>query len=131
LESPQLAAARRVLDELDRLDAREAVLFAAARKYPRHSYRGTVTIRIDEPALGIYAFEATCFGQSLSVGGLSFIYPAALPVRRLSVTIEMPDGSQRSFEGTVVRTRSFPDDGFWEFGVEFLRRLDPNAAAPA
>ncbi len=128
LDESQMEAAHRVLAALDRLDAREAVLFASARRYIRHSYRGMVHIHINSPEVGIRNFEATCFGQSLSLGGLSFIYPAELPVRRLSVTIIMPDGAERSFDGAVVRTRSFPEDGFWEFGIEFVRRLELSAA---
>lgn len=116
----QLSAARRVLDYLDVLDAREARMYASIRRFTRRPYRAIVEIVIDAPEIGIRDFQARCFAHSLSRGGISLIYPAELPVKRLTVVLTMPDESRRRFNSAIVRTRHFQKEGFWEFGLEFM-----------
>ena len=116
----QQRTAIRVLDLLDRMDARLDGQYAQARKHARRPFRGTVPVR---PTGGGPADEFRVWTRSISASGLAFICPESLAGAELEVGV--PVGPDRAvwFHAEVVRCREVNGERFWEHGVAFRGRV--------
>ena len=121
-------AAVRVLDMLDRLESRTALVYEKQRGHSRSCYRGIVRIREACEGVEITDFneldECMVWGRSVSQSGLSFIYPGQREWQKIFVGIEVPGRGPTWLRAETVRSRQVTDEEFWEYGVRFLGRAD-------
>ena len=120
----QQRGALRVLEILDRLDARLATHYSTLRRHPRRPFRGTATVRL-VTGQGDGPQELRVWTRSLSESGLSFICPKSLAGRRLQIGLELTPGQSVWLEAEVVRCREVAGEGFWDHGVAFRGRVAP------
>jgi len=113
----------RILDQLDRCNARTEQHYSRIRRHERKPYRGQVSVYVptpeqsDPPDNRRGVFTAWCY--SLSQGGMGFISPNSIELDIVVVGIHLPDGQTRWFRGNVVRKREIPNEEFFDYGVAF------------
>lgn len=119
----QRRALQRILDQMDRCNARTEQHYARLRRFVRSPYRGAVSIflpapdQYDPPLNGEGTF--TVWSYSLSQGGMGFVSPNAFDDRSIVVGVHLPSGLTRWFRGEIVRRRQVPGEEFYDFGVQF------------
>lgn len=127
-DARQAAAAQRVLDCLDRLDRQVAIQHAMHRRYERKPFRAVATIEfLDDAGLAGVPGDRARIGvwaRSLSRSGLSFICPGEIRAQHIKVGLTLPGGKQAWFAARIVRQRTVPETGFWEYGVAFTGRAE-------
>jgi hypothetical protein len=122
----QNRSAHRVLDTLDQLDTRLSTHYSGKRRHTRVQYRGVGTVCFPNPDVSILdPSSAGAFSvhiRSLSQSGLSFIYPGEIPERNVLVGLDQAGRTKTWFAAEIVRVKAIEEEGFWEYGVKFLRR---------
>lgn len=122
----QSRSAARVLDTLDQLDSRLAGHFSGKRRHTRVQYRGHGTICLpdpDQPILDLASSSSfSVHVRSLSQSGLSFIYPGEIVEKNVVVGLEQGGKAATWFVAEIVRIKEIVEEGFWEYGVKFVRR---------
>jgi hypothetical protein len=120
----QHRALQRILDQVERCNARTEQHYARVRKFERRPYRGAVTVflptpdQLDPPLNGQGTF--TAWSYSLSQGGMGFVSLQALDERSIVVGVHLPGGQTRWFRGEIVRKRQIPGEEFFDYGVQFF-----------
>lgn len=122
-------SALRVLDALDRGEARLEDVYNKQRTHARKAFRGLVTVSLSCDAEGQPIPEHTfrAWARNVSQSGVSFVDLRPIKDPQILVGLGQPE-SLTWFQGEVVRARRVQDE-FWEYGVKFVARMQP--AAPA
>ncbi|MCC7423499.1 MAG: PilZ domain-containing protein [Planctomycetaceae bacterium] len=122
----QNRSAQRVLDMLDQLDSRLGTHYSGKRRHTRVQYRGVGTVCVTSPEQSILdtsgAGSFSVHVRSLSQSGLSFIYPGEIPEKNVFVGLDQAKGGKTWFVAEIVRVKEISEEGFWEYGVRFVRR---------
>ncbi len=121
----QMDRAVRVIEQLaesdDRRDASKP-----RREFARRRYHRVISIRREPVGFAsATSLPVSChvLARNISQGGLSFVYPGKLDVRRLLVSPSGPGSEHIWFRAEIVRMREVTE-GFWEYGVGFRGRVD-------
>ncbi len=120
-------AVMRLLDSLDRIDRRTGVHFEKVRSHARQPYRGIVWLAMpDDVEVGGNPQDhaVKVYARSLSRSGLAFVCPSYIPHRRVLCGLTLANGTTRWMEADVVRRRETREQGFWEYGVSFCKRVE-------
>lgn len=122
----QQRSAQRVLDTLDQMDSRLSPHYSAKRQHSRRAYRGVGTlcfVDVSQPTIE-FSKEKCCevWIRAVSLSGLSFIYPEEILTKQVLFGLKSASGETTWFVAEIVRSRSVVEEGFWEYGVKFLRR---------
>jgi hypothetical protein len=130
----QHRAVTRILDQLDRCNARTEQHYSRVRRHERKPYRGAVSVYVPtaqqpEPMPGIEGVF-TAWSYSLSQGGMGFVSPNFIELHNVVVGIHLPDGQTRWFHGDVVRRRQIPNEEFYDYGVAFQSARAEKSSAP-
>lgn len=125
-----LRAAERVLEKLQRLDARSATKYGRERRYLRQAVRCELEIHMlssrrtsDEPPFRVYSVD-------VSQSGVGFIAPAEIHDEKVCVGVPGKEGRHNWFLAEIVRKRQVPEEMFWEYGAVFLARVDNPVPVP-
>jgi len=122
----QQRSALRLLDSLDQTDSRLATHYSVKRRHSRVPYRGLATLCFPDAGAAVLSpsggQSCTVWVRALSQSGLSFIYPEFLEETTLLFGLSAPNQDMTWFVSKVVRVREVVEEGFWEYGVKFLRR---------
>lgn len=114
---------QRILDQMERTNARTEQHYSRVRKFERKPYRGTVMVFLPTPEQSEPPFNShgtfTACSYSLSQGGVGFITPNYLAEQTIVVGVQLPNGRIRWFRGDVVRRREIPGEEFYDYGVAF------------
>jgi HD-GYP domain-containing protein (c-di-GMP phosphodiesterase class II) len=117
----------KVLEMLDRCSSRHAKHAVENRKHDRKPFRRTVSICVPEPENPIVGFQQEnafrAVSRNVSQGGLSFIHPAELPLADVFIGLSFTGDDVKWFQARIVRSREIEEEGFWEYGVAFRRRV--------
>ncbi|HBN75219.1 MAG TPA: hypothetical protein DD473_05265 [Planctomycetaceae bacterium] len=117
----QKRSAQRILDSLDRGEARLQDHYTQVRNYKRASCRKVIHVRISNPGGEPFAFSV--FMRDVSSSGAGFIYPGPIPHDKILIGIPIPGRDDTWFEGVIARRKEFMQEGFWDYGVRFTGRL--------
>ena len=129
----QFRALRRILDQIDRCNARTEPCYGPRRQFERKPYRGAVTVFVPTPERpypppnGQDTF--TAWSYSLSQGGMAFVSPSEFSERSVVVGIHLPSTQMRWCRGEIVRKRQILGEEFYDYGVQFALRSAVDAAA--
>lgn len=121
----QLDTAVRLIEKLAETDDRRDEN-KPRRRFTRRRYHRVISIQREAAGAAKTASPASrchVLARNISQGGLSFVYPGKLDVRRLLVSPSGPGSEHIWFRAEVVRVREV-DAGFWEYGVGFRGRVD-------
>lgn len=123
-------AAERVLEKLQRLDARTATKYGRERRHLRQAVRCVLEIHMlpnlrasDESSFRAYSVD-------VSQSGVGFIAPAEIYDDRVCVGVPGKEGRHNWFLAEIVRKRQVPEEIFWEYGAVFLARVDNPVPVP-
>jgi len=121
--------ALRVLDGLDRWDARFRGFHVERRKHERVPYRTLVAVYVPELHLegGVFQKSFESWARNLSQGGLSFVCSERLMLKELVVALNPHSDSPSFYRAEISRSRQV-QDGFWEHAVEFVQRYTESIA---
>ncbi|QDT39916.1 PilZ domain-containing protein [Stratiformator vulcanicus] len=120
----QLRASQRVLDTLDRLDARTDDHYATKRQYERRTFRGQATLLMSTFGDDDVRRQVKVWTRSISASGLSFICPGIINGDKVVIGLDIPDKETAWFDAEIKRRRKVPDETFWEYGVAFHGRTE-------
>jgi len=120
----QIRDAHRILDSLDRMDARLKIHYDRQRRHERRAFRAVVTVRIalpEVPGCDVESREFQALARDISCGGLSFIHPERLWSNEIRVCLNPEATPGTWFRAEIVRARPV-HDGFHEYGVRLIER---------
>lgn len=117
----------KALNILALVEERAKRIYADQRAHQRIDYSGLIVISIPEgfsKAIEIYSGEmVTVLGRSISLSGISLVCPDVIPQEEIFVKLPLNSPIHTWFSSRIVRRRKVLDD-FWEYGVQFLERID-------
>lgn len=109
------------------IEERAKRLYADQRAHQRIDYQGLVVVSIPRKfsqAIEIYSGEmVTVSGRSLSQSGISLVCSDLIQQEEIFVKLPLNSPIHTWFSSKIVRKRKIIDD-FWEYGVQFLGRVD-------
>ncbi len=132
MTAKQSRTAQRVLDSLERWEARFRGLTVERRRHRRVPYRTVVTIYVPDISglPGVYSDAIDVWARNLSQSGLCFVHPTRLRSHDVVIALNPDSDRPMLFEAMIVRVREVYD-GYWEHAVVFSARVDHPAAGPA
>jgi len=121
--------AQRVLDSLDRWDARFRRYVVERRRHQRVPYRTIVTVYVPQGGVETETFRKSVevWARNLSQSGLCFVHPERLMIRDVAVALNSQSDRPAFFEAQITRVREV-HEGFWEHAVVFVRRYSDSPA---
>lgn len=112
----------RVLDILDRWDARLQGHQNQKREFPRSKYRAQVTIYLSESnSLAGECAESMqlhVWARNISQAGLAFIYRGQIEAEKVVVCLDPDTGGRMWFQAEIVRSRQVHNE-YHEYGIRF------------
>ena len=130
MSAKQSRDAQRVLDSLDRWDARFRGYTVERRRHQRVPYRTVIAVYLPQGNLetGIFRKSVEAWARNLSQSGLCFVHPERLMVREVVVALNCQSEHPTFFEAQITRAREV-HEGFWEHALVFVRRYTDSSAA--
>ncbi len=119
----QNRAINRVLDTLDRLDARTSAHYSEKRAHERKAFRGLVWLSIPDGTQEFDQAMTKVWSRSISQSGLSFIYPMRIYETQIRVGVPVGADQVTWFRAEIVRQKEVEEEHFWEYGVRFLGKV--------
>ncbi|MFH1304671.1 MAG: PilZ domain-containing protein, partial [Planctomycetota bacterium] len=117
----------KALNILSLVEERARRLYADRRAHQRIDFQGLIVVSIPEgysKTIEIYSGEmVTVLGRSISQSGISLVCPDHIPQEEIFVKLPLCEPIHTWFSSRIVRRRKILDD-FWEYGVQFLGRID-------
>lgn len=117
----------KVLKVLALVEERAKRVYADQRAHKRIDYKGLIVVSVPEAfskTIEIYSGDmVTMVGRSLSQSGISLVSPDVIPQEDIFVKLPFESPVHTWFSSRIVRRRKVLDD-FWEYGVQFLARVD-------
>ena len=121
----QQKCAERVLDSLDHLLERLDKHYKSQRSHERKQLRSVAVVKIPIPDAAGEVHEIKVYTHNISAGGMCFIYPDLIAAEKVFVgLITSQAGVNLWFNSKIVRTKEIQGEGFWEYGVAFLGRIE-------
>lgn len=127
-------AAERVLEKLQRLDARIATKYGRERRHLRQAVRCVLEIHMLPKLRTSDGSPFRAYSVDVSQSGVGFIAPAEIYDDQVCVGVPGKEGRHNWFLAEIVRKRQVPEEMFWEYGAVLLARVDnpvPIQAEPA
>lgn len=122
-------AAERILTLLDKTEQRNSIQFSKQRDYERQTVRGTLILSLQSSVNHVCDIreEATLSARcwSISQSGASFLFTGNLTLTEIIVGLSVLEDEMTWFQSQIVRKRKIPNVDFWEYGVKFLRKINP------
>ena len=119
----QNRAINRVLDTLDRLEARTSAHYSEKRSHERKDFRGLIWLSIADVNQEFDRATTKVWSRSISQSGLSFIYPMRIYETQIRVGVPVGPDQVTWFRAEIVRHREVEEEHFWEYGVRFLGKV--------
>ena len=125
LETKVSRDALRVLDSLDRWDAKFRGIPVERRRHQRVPYRALVTVYVPDfgPESALFRTALDTWARNLSQGGLSFLFPERLQAKHVVISLNPQSDEPTSFRAEILRTRQV-SHGLWEHAVVFVERFE-------
>ncbi|MCA9094694.1 MAG: PilZ domain-containing protein [Planctomycetaceae bacterium] len=115
-------ALQRVLADLAREDQRNSQLYGRDRNFERKSIILKVAVAPYINDHLVMSNQQSVWVRNLSRSGISFVSKAPIGCKSVGVHLLQGNNGPIWMQGEVVRERQI-QDGFWEFGVEFIASI--------
>ena len=113
----------RVLQGLDRTQARADSVYGRVRRHDRLNYRATISITLPPPQGQDFPGNLDSlpigWAYSLSQGGVGFVSLQQIEAEMLSIALHLPNDRVKWMTGRVVRCREIPMERFFDYGISF------------
>lgn len=119
----QNRAINRILDTLDRLEARTSSHYSERRSHERKNFRGLIWLSIADVNQEYDWATTKVWSRSISQSGLSFIYPMRIYETQIRVGVPVGPDQVTWFRAEIVRHKEVAEEHFWEYGVRFLGKV--------
>jgi len=120
-------AAGRVLDTLDRWSERLRGHYSQKRGQTRKPFRKKLTVYVPENEQEAGEAEDNTILETwlrnVSRSGANFIYHEPIRADEVIVCVDLGKGNCTYFRSKIIRRRQV-HEGFWEYGVKFLERVN-------
>jgi len=120
-------AAERVLDTLDRWSERLRGHHSQKRGQTRKSFRKKLTVYVPENEQEAGEAEDNTILETwlrnVSRSGASFVYHEPIRADEVIVCLDLGKGNCTYFRSRITRRRQV-HEGFWDYGVKFLERVE-------